>query len=86
MSLTNHTVWARAQAAAETIARLPQAELLAVPTPDYVGEYNRTRNAFVSLNPALAESAPPEVLDQCRYVELLTYYEQIWSLVKGVVR
>jgi hypothetical protein len=83
MSLTNETVCAKVQAASESISRLPRAELLAVPMPDFVGEYNRTRNAFVSLNPRLADSAPPEVLDQCRYVELLTYYEQLWSLVRG---
>jgi len=86
MSLTNDTILTRVAASKNAIGDLPKKELLANPTPGFVGEYNRTRNAFVELNPKLADSAPPEVLDQCRYVELLAYYEQLQDLVGDVLR
>lgn len=83
-SFTNDTVLTRVAAAADAIGRMPKKELLAIPTPDFVGEYNRTRKAFVELNPALSDAAPPEVLDQCAYVELLAYYEQLRGLLSEV--
>lgn len=84
MSLTNDTVLNRVAATISTLEKMSQRDILATPTPDFVGEYNRTRNAFVGLNPALSEAAPPEVLDQCRYVELLTYSKQLQSLLRDL--
>jgi hypothetical protein len=84
MSLTNEAVLSRAAAAISVIEKMSQRELLATPTPDFLAEYNRTRSAFVASNPALSEAAPPEVLDQCRYVELLTYYTQLQGLLRSL--
>jgi len=71
----------RAAAAAGAISSMPNKELLAIPTEGFVAEYNRTREALVRLNPAKKEAAPPEVVGQCRYVELLAYYEQLRGLL-----
>jgi hypothetical protein len=77
MSLTNDAVITRVKAAAGAISLMPDKELLAIPTEGFVSEYNRTREAFLRLKPTMKEAAPPEVLGQCRYVELLAYFEQL---------
>ena len=84
MSLTHETVLSKVSAVIAALEKMSQRELLATPTLDFVEDYNRTRAAFVDLNPALSESTPPEVLDQCRYVELLAYSKQLQSLLRNV--
>ena len=84
MSLTNETVLNRVASTIGALEKMSQKDLLATPMPQFVEEYNRTRLAFVGLNPAFAESVPPEILDQCRYVELLAYSKQIQGLLRKI--
>jgi hypothetical protein len=81
MSFTNETLLTRVAGAADALGSMPKQELLANPTPGFVDEYNRTRQGFVQVNPKMADASPPEILDQCRYVELLAYYEQLRGLL-----
>ena len=84
VNITNDTVLSKVTATISSLEKLSQKDLLATPHPDFVMEYNRTRATFIGLNPSLTDATPPEILDQCRYVEILTYSKQILNLVRDV--
>jgi hypothetical protein len=84
MSTTNDSVLSRVAALISAFERVSSKDLLATPNPQFVEEYNRTREMFVKLNPTFADAAPPTVLDECRYVELVTYSKQIQSLFRQI--
>ena len=80
MNITNRDILSRVAGLVTTLEQLSTKEALANPTAQFVEEYNRTRMMFLELNQTFTDAAPPEVLDDCRYVELHVYSKQLQKL------
>ncbi len=86
MSLTNDTILNSLYSMIGTLEMMATKDLLSTPNSHFVNEYNKMRNGFVTLNPSLEDAAPPDIQDQCRYVEILAYSKQLHGLVVDVMK
>jgi hypothetical protein len=87
---TKEQIVAKAQSIAEAITAMKEKERAFQPTGQYGDEYNKLRNAAVEFRPDLKDILPPVValekqqggvFTRARYVEILTYADQIGRLL-----